>query len=343
MSGVTEWKNAVFLWVNVDEGGGYANLFERSLPASAVGGTRVIDIASERPPKYVVVGDEVTDTASDVPPKCAVVEEKKTTQEPGNPRRKREDIIGEPADAREEGGCTVDARLTELRMTWYAGGRMTPESALIRRLLKCSKSVENCDAADRTAAPSGKKPDVIKAEGSAYSVGPQQGGEGSTRNMTKGKVDVTMTTAIAAAVAEAGPSGATSALLAQAHAESVPHKQADTEENKSSKGFAAAGSESVAGEPAGVNVANANAADKLERGSSSISSTCEDVVLLFCRLPDEPYVFCGRLGYAEHWPTERPLRFVWRLLDAGKLVLQPEFGGIVEAAGIAGGREKLER
>ena len=331
--------------MNVDEGGGYANLFERSLPAAAVGGTRVIDIASESPPKYAYTEDEVTDTASDVPPKCAVVgEEKKTTQEPGSLQRKREDSTGEPAGAREEGGCTVDAGLAELRMTWYAGGRMSPESALIRRLLKCSERVESCDAADRTVASSGKKPDGIKAEGSAYSIGPQQGGAGSTRSTRKGKVDGTMMTAMAAAaVAEAGPSGATSALLAHAHAESAPHKQTETEDKKSSKVFTAAGSESVAGEPSGVNVASANAADTPERGGNNISSTCKDAVLLFCRLPHEPYVFCGRLGYAEHWPTERPLRFVWRLLDAGKLALQPDFGGIVEAAGIADGREELEK
>lgn len=32
MSGITEWKNAIFLWVNVgDKGGDYTNLFERTV------------------------------------------------------------------------------------------------------------------------------------------------------------------------------------------------------------------------------------------------------------------------------------------------------------------------
>lgn len=351
MSGVTEWKNAVFLWVNVDEGGGYANLFERILPATIVSGTRVSDTAPEGPPKHAVVGEGVTDIAAESPRKCAVVgeEKKKTTQEPGNPKRKRRDGTGELAGSREEGDCTVDAGLAELRMTWYAGGRMAPESALIRRLLKGSKMEGGCEASDRMIASSAK-PDGIKVEKSAVSDRPQQGGEGGTKNTTRTKVELTTTTTTmiaAAAVAEAGPNGATSALLAQAHDQSSPHKQASTEDEGPSKMFAvaAAAAESAAGEPAGVDVARADAAAQPERGidSSNSSSTCEDAVLLFCRLPKEPYVFCGRLGYAEHWSTERPLRFVWRLLDARKLALQPDFGSIVQAAGIAGGGEKLEK
>ncbi|CAN0311623.1 unnamed protein product, partial [Scytosiphon promiscuus] len=57
-----------------------------------------------------------------------------------------------------------------------------------------------------------------------------------------------------------------------------------------------------------------------------------DAVLLFCRLPSEPYVFCGRLGYSKHWSAERPVRFVWRLLDAVGLAACPDFRAIVEAA-----------
>ena len=314
MSGVTEWKNAVFLWVNVGEGGSYANLFERSLPA-AVGGKRDTDIASEDPPK------------------CAVVGGQKTTQEPGNPQRKCTDIAGELAGACEEGSCTVDAGLAKLRMTWYAGGRMVPESPLIRRLLKCSETEESCEAADRNVASLAKSGE-FKVERSA-SFKPQQGGEGSPRNTTKAKATATMTTA---AVADVGPNGSTSAPLAQAHADIDPHKQARTDEKVPAR-FAAAVAESAAGEPAVVNVARADAADQPVRRSSN---KCKDAVLLFCRLPKKPYVFCGRLGYAEHWSAERPLRFVWRLLDAGKLALQPDFGSIVEAAGIAGDGKKLE-
>ena len=43
-------------------------------------------------------------------------------------------------------------------------------------------------------------------------------------------------------------------------------------------------------------------------------------VLLFCRdkriTPSGPYVFCGRLAYGSHVATKRPLKFLWRLLDA---------------------------
>lgn len=44
-------------------------------------------------------------------------------------------------------------------------------------------------------------------------------------------------------------------------------------------------------------------------------------VLLFCRLPQEPYVYCGRLAYCAHgYVDESPcLRFVWRLADAKRL------------------------
>ena len=60
----------------------------------------------------------------------------------------------------------------------------------------------------------------------------------------------------------------------------------------------------------------------------------DDAVLLFCRLPNEPYVFCGRLGYSKHSAGERPIRFVWRLLDADRLAGLPDFEAVVEVAGV---------
>ena len=42
-------------------------------------------------------------------------------------------------------------------------------------------------------------------------------------------------------------------------------------------------------------------------------------VLLFCRLPGEPYVCCGRLGYVSHNPGRRPIKFVWALRDVDRL------------------------
>ena len=50
--------------------------------------------------------------------------------------------------------------------------------------------------------------------------------------------------------------------------------------------------------------------------SARRSGTC---VLLFCRLPQEEYVYCGKLGYCRHSATSRPMKFVWRLLDFAAL------------------------
>eukprot|EP00904_Undaria_pinnatifida_P006734 jgi/Undpi1/3190/HiC_scaffold_15.g06564.m1 len=283
MSGVTEWKNAVFLWVNVDEGEGYANLFERILPAAAVSGT-----------------GETGCFAAEGPPKRAVLGEKRTTQEPGKPDWEGRDTTEKMAVDGEQNDSTFDAALSEeLRMTWYAGGRMVPESALIRRLLKCSETGGDCEAAE-SAVVSLATPDDDKLEGGVsvscqqggFSVRPRQGGEGSTRNTAKATVDLTETAAVAA---EVGPNDATSTHRVRAQPESAPHKQAKND------------------------------------GEGSCKSTDTAVESA-----------AGKLGYAEHWSAERPVRFVWRLLDARKLALQPDFGSIVEAAGIAGGGVKLE-
>lgn len=48
-------------------------------------------------------------------------------------------------------------------------------------------------------------------------------------------------------------------------------------------------------------------------------------VLLFCRLPGEEYIYCGRLGYCRHNPERRPMRFVWRLLDFAALRTKPAY------------------
>lgn len=46
-------------------------------------------------------------------------------------------------------------------------------------------------------------------------------------------------------------------------------------------------------------------------------------VLLFCRLPGEPYVFCGPLRYATHDARRRPLRFEWELSRCAELLRHP--------------------
>jgi len=52
-------------------------------------------------------------------------------------------------------------------------------------------------------------------------------------------------------------------------------------------------------------------------------------LLLFCRLPGDPYVSCGRLGLREFAAEERPMRFVFELLDAAALEASSWFQAIV--------------
>ena len=51
-------------------------------------------------------------------------------------------------------------------------------------------------------------------------------------------------------------------------------------------------------------------------------------VLLFCREYQKPYVYCGRLEYLGHDPTRAPLRFVWNLRDADKLLGRGRGNGV---------------
>ncbi|CAM9253929.1 unnamed protein product [Chrysoparadoxa australica] len=45
----------------------------------------------------------------------------------------------------------------------------------------------------------------------------------------------------------------------------------------------------------------------------------ESQVLLFCRLPSEPYIYCGRLSLVSFDPNSEPLHFTWSLVDTSKL------------------------
>lgn len=45
----------------------------------------------------------------------------------------------------------------------------------------------------------------------------------------------------------------------------------------------------------------------------SCSPAVNNPILLFCRLLNEPYVYCGDLGYISHDFTNKPLKFVFRL------------------------------
>lgn len=82
------------------------------------------------------------------------------------------------------------------------------------------------------------------------------------------------------------------------------------------------------------------AAGSSQGGSAPRTPTCQ--VVLWCRLPGEPYVFCGRLHYVTHDPTTSPLRFVWELADfdlltSGKRVAVACAGGGVAIPDAAGG------
>ena len=55
-------------------------------------------------------------------------------------------------------------------------------------------------------------------------------------------------------------------------------------------------------------------------------------MLLFCRLPGEPYVCCGRLQYVSHVPRRQPVKFLWQLLDVASLRGAPAFEELMSAA-----------
>jgi hypothetical protein len=60
-------------------------------------------------------------------------------------------------------------------------------------------------------------------------------------------------------------------------------------------------------------------------------------VCLICRLPDEPYVWMGRLAYDSHLPGTRPLKFTWRLADYDAGRAREDFRRVLQAGGVAGG------
>lgn len=62
-----------------------------------------------------------------------------------------------------------------------------------------------------------------------------------------------------------------------------------------------------------------DAAKTVDRDSAAASAAqppSPAEVLLFCRLPDEPYLCCGRLALRAVDLAARPLRFLWQLCDA---------------------------
>lgn len=310
MSGVTEWKNAVFLWVNVGEGGGYTNLFEGSMAGAGR------DNAPSPVPKRST-GQAKARVWEDS--KHAVQQDASAAAAPDHPRAPSRPLThnfgngknGRVTDATVNGpGSEEDGCSAELKMTWYAGGRMTAESALIRRLLQGSDSGS-----------------AVGVNGGAATVTVRLSDDARVPEMNPVKEERKPT---AAAVGVAKSATVTLPKLAQPGNGPDAQVKDDVMESKAVTGAAAAAATAAADD------------DGCDPPTSVVSAVdpsigdglCEDAVLLFCRLPKEPYVFCGRLRYAEHWPGERPVRFVWRLSDAGRLAGCPDFGAIVEAAGV---------
>lgn len=57
-----------------------------------------------------------------------------------------------------------------------------------------------------------------------------------------------------------------------------------------------------------------------------------DAVMLFCRLPDEPYVCCGRLKLAGYDVQQKPLRFLWMLEDLDAVRKEEAAGHLLDTA-----------
>ncbi|CAN0410566.1 unnamed protein product [Ectocarpus sp. 12 AP-2014] len=354
MSGVTEWKNAVFLWVNVDGATGYTNLFEEDkLPEAADdakstqnGGDIAVKTRREVPvtgSKKPVIGG-VADNQLQRDQKATATVGAATAaacRRPRSPRSVKAPSIrggsgtmagnddtaavgnfagdGGHDDAvwGDRGGATC-GRSTGLRMTWFAGGRMTAESALIKRLLAGGDPSETEDQ------PS----EAVDADASSETTMSTRVPAACGRDLEQNRHDAgsavampVTTTTTSEAVGEMN-SGTAHAPCPkpQTHVEGLEAKSAETTaavtEHGALRGL--------------ILRASASPDDGVEGGGGKSG----DVVLLFCRLPNEPYVFCGRLGYSKHWAGERPVRFVWRLIDAAGLTKRPDFKAILEAAGI---------
>lgn len=362
MSGVTEWKNAVFLWVNVDGGTGYTNLFEEDkLPEAAddaestKSGDDVADKSRREVPvtgseKQEVVGvadnqlqrDQEAGAETPAACRCSTSPRSVTASSlrGGNGIMAGNDdtaAVGNFAAAgrrdnavwRDGDGATC-GRSAGLRMTWFAGGRMTAESALIQRLLAGGDPPET-EGQPREAVDTGASSDPTMSARAPAACGQDFEPNGDDAGPAV-KMPVTTTT-ISKGVGEMS-SGTTDAPC--------PKPQADVEGLEAQPGEISGGetrravtlSTAAVGEHGTLEGpilgALASAGDGVEGGGGKSG----DVVLLFCRLPNEPYVFCGRLGYSKHWAAERPVRFVWRLLDAAGLTKRPDFKAILEAAGI---------
>lgn len=262
-----------------------------------------------------------------------------------------------------------------LRMTWFAGSRMTAETAAVRRLLQ--SGAEGSSSSQWHCSSAATATDTSGSSGPARSIQMTAGirSECDVETAEDTLVDDDAGPIKHPAVIKAGNAEAqTERELTRAKGERgdtpdpVADETPDTASSLRTTRTSRSGGNSRASEtgdeisegdqqqllatkPAGATRAPALASSgDDQRQSSSTNDAAEisaptftciqspsggsDTVLLFCRLPNEPYVFCGRLGYADHWPGERPVRFLWRLHDAERLAAFPDFAAVVEAAGV---------
>eukprot|EP00953_Heterococcus_sp_UTEX-ZZ885_P026783 14441-Heterococcus_DN1.PRE.1 len=97
----------------------------------------------------------------------------------------------------------------------------------------------------------------------------------------------------------------------------------------------AAGDSSSPALPDGaVAAAAAAAADSTDSVATAAAQAQQDdcTLLLMCRKPNEPYVFCGRLAQLEVNTTASPLEVRWQLLDFAALQQAPQFLDLLGAA-----------
>lgn len=285
---MVEWRNATFLWVNVGEGSGdYTNLFETETEPAARDGFNDGPASRNVPAKWESQGPRSPSTARslddarDGAAKATVIAGEDSSETSRENDGLRVSKLGDPSPGAGDSSVGTDATCTGihdsipargpgrgLRMTWFAGNRVTPESALVRRLIHAGSASATAAAPGSQASPPQSTPNRVINETSK----------------DRGLDDEMNSAATVSTVAMATTVSSTSSP-----------------------------------EPAPPETPG-------DGGSS------EDTVLLFCRAPKEPYVFCGRLGYAMHWPDERPVRFAWRLLDSDRLSTSEDFRAILNTA-----------
>lgn len=352
MSGVTEWKNAVFLWVNVDGGASYANLFEGKLDAQALAengdGPQALVDSTAAKAKSSSVAAAATSSEEEEIGKASQASDGSPREDSGDacsrcqssPRGvvgappvgcegSSDDAVGEASAnvgrgvaARDDAHGRYVGQAAGLRMTWFAGGRMTAESALIQRLLRQGDSPESeerygetVDTADAGSAKSGVGKPVVSHDAGLDPTDIVD----EERKISLARPATADTCGSSTSTSHGGLNPGGNGLKAPA----------DVNADRAAL-LATAG----AADDAGINGPVPESIFSAQRPKEEDGHPEADAVLLFCRLPNEPYVFCGRLGYSKHWSDERPVRFVWRLLDAVRLAGRPDFRAIVEAAGI---------